>query len=490
MPKNHKLEQFLNGSLLEVRGEATWNYQSNTNCDLSESKIIKELMIGSTVATRFTAADDGFHNWEERTESGNHLSILVPCWAYILSKFLVEAQGCAMEYTDSLASWVHDKTDSSLHYRVAIGDASFKEARWWRAILAPAQDWRSIMRVSSDLIYLAPWSIEYCGDFQFFVETSVKFPYSDDNQNQSPPSSEEALQYLTSYCLLHGLGTQYFAALSAALILPLQKLLCRTVRLPKPVMIQRSWKPSSLPDVQQQLLNLPYIVTVSCAIRVLSSALWAVFWEPGIDCNLASAWLFPASKVIVPLIETRNQELLVKVLARHEPIIGPLWFGAILTGFSTEIAHFLRTLQAPYARPESLASAWFELPQLFLDTPGFEAYRCDGDRIRRVDRWRLLHDVGLEPYCSTPLSSWQPFGWMPLSSVELDVMAHMECRRHQRKYIRWNWFGKCNTELLGEERAFDDNIADRVGLFLMKCAAVIHFRLQDFMIGCLNRKSV
>ena len=407
-------------------------------------------MIGVTAATNFAAVVDGFHDWEQTfytrdkssSESGNHLAILIPCWAYILSSFLVETQGCLMEYTNISAPSMHDSINSRfLGYRVYDGDADFKEARWWKAILASDQGWRSIIRTSPDKIYLAPWSIEYHGDPQFFIETSTPILCTDSIQDGGPPSSEEALQHLASYCFLHGLGTQYFVALSAALTLPLQNLLGRKIQLPKPVMAQSLRIPHPLPDVRKQLLDLPYLVTRSCAIRVVSSALCIVFWEPEIDCNLASAWLSPVSKMVNPLIETNNHETLVRMLARHRSIVGPLWLGAILTGHSRHIPCFLRNLDAPYVSPNSLASAWLELPRLFMDTPGIRAYKCDGSSIRKADRWRLLHDVGSRPYCSTPLSSWQPFGWMPLSTVELDVMAHVVCQRHEKQYIRWNWLG-------------------------------------------------
>ncbi|MCJ1395929.1 hypothetical protein MMC18_008815 [Xylographa bjoerkii] len=202
MPSDHKLEQFPNGSLLEVRGQATWEYQANANCNLSESTAIKELTIGVTVATKFTVVGDGFHEWEETfntrgksgLESSNHLAILIPCWAYILSSFLVQTQGCSMEYTNISAPSIHDSISSRfLGYPINVGNANFKEVRWWKAILASGQGWRSIIRTSSDVIYLAPWSIEYHGDLQFFIETSTAILHADGTQNGSPPSSKEAL---------------------------------------------------------------------------------------------------------------------------------------------------------------------------------------------------------------------------------------------------------------------------------------------------------
>ena len=224
-----------------------------------------------------------------------------------------------MEYTNILAPSYDTAKPTSSGYCVYVGDADLKETSWWKAILAPGQGWRSIIWASFNTTYLAPWSMEYHGDPQFLIETSNPIS-ADGAQHASPPSSKEVLHYLTSYCLRHGLGTQYFAALSAVLTLPLQNILGRKVQRPKPVMTQLPKESLPLPDPRKQLLDIPYLVILSCAIRVLSSALWTVFWEPGVDCNLASAWLLPAAEVINPLIETKNNEILVRLLARHQPI--------------------------------------------------------------------------------------------------------------------------------------------------------------------------
>ncbi|KAL9100062.1 MAG: hypothetical protein Q9163_004520 [Psora crenata] len=282
MPDGYSLEQFPNGSLLEVRGQATWKYQPNQNCDLSDRIATKELIIGIAAPTKFAAVGVEFHDWEEtlgktgirRSETGNHLAILIPCWAYILSSFLVETQGCLMEYTNvSAPSTKNTLNSGDPGYRVFVGNADSKETRWWKAILAPGQGWRPIIRTSLDATYLAPWSMEYDGDPQFLIQISNTGLCADNAADINPPSSEEALRYLTSYCLLHDLGTQYFAALSAVLILPLQNLLRRKVELPKPVMVQPSQNPSPLPDFRGQYLHLPHLVTLSCALRVISSAL-------------------------------------------------------------------------------------------------------------------------------------------------------------------------------------------------------------------------
>lgn len=183
-----------------------------------------------------------------------------------------------MEYTNISAPYMDNSIKSGgSGYRVYVGNVDFKEGRWWKAVLAPGQGWRSIIHASSDATCLVPWSMEYDGDSQFLIETSNIMLCDDNTSAITPPSSEEALQYLTSYCLLHDLGTQYLVALSAALTQPLQNLFRRKVNLPKPVMIHTSRKSSVLPNVRRQLLELPHLVTLSCAVQAVSSALWTVF---------------------------------------------------------------------------------------------------------------------------------------------------------------------------------------------------------------------
>lgn len=107
-----------------------------------------------------------------------------------------------------------------------------------------------------------------------------------------------------------------------------------------------------------------------------------------------------------------------------------------------------------------------------MDTPGNGYYKCD-DSICRADRWRLLHDVGSTSYDSTPLSSWQLIGRMPLSAVEVDVMAHVGCKRHEKHYARWEWFGRDGINILDARRISNHSIIDPVTILLTKFAAAL-----------------
>lgn len=142
--------------------------------------------------------------------------------------------------------------------------------------------------------------------------------------------------------------------------------------------------------------SLPYYMTLSASPTVLGSALWSVFWEPGVDCNLVNAWFAP----ILDQFESysshpNNLELLAKVLALRCPKLAQLWLGMALCGPTKTIASigpFLKTLEAPMARPNSDAAIWTGTAQSFMDINGSGPYLRKDDTILRRDLWQLRHD--------------------------------------------------------------------------------------------------
>lgn len=121
-----------------------------------------------------------------------------------------------------------------------------------------------------------------------------------------------------------------------------------------------------------------------------------------------------------------------------------------------------------------------------MDTPGSKNYKCDGNYIRRADRWRLLYNIGSQPYCSTPLSSWQPFRQMPLSHVELNMRAHMECKRHERHYICWKWVRRDGVDVLSAETISTYADVEKVCLLWVKVFAAIRPRIARLTSGSLG----
>jgi hypothetical protein len=117
---------------------------------------------------------------------------------------------------------------------------------------------------------------------------------------------------------------------------------------------------SSTSRIQQEYDTLSYYMSLSSNPQFLSSALWGIFWEPGIDCNFVSAWFEPIIHVIQPLVESR--EVLGHLLAHRNPSVGQLWYGVLACGHTAtfiSIVHFLKSLIAPtFPRPMPDIAAW------------------------------------------------------------------------------------------------------------------------------------
>jgi len=448
LPNNCRLATAIAKSRsLVVQGQAIWKFIRQADCNLQEEIVVpRELTIGISQPTTCMATQSSFRNWtdhvangHEACESGNYLAILILAWAYIFSKGHVEKQGESMHYSDFSAPIVNNQLDDAeaVGLFVDVGQVDAAEARWWEAVLAPGQGWHAVV---SGPTYLSPWSVTYQGGPRFVVKVSTILPSVRDSDQSHPPSSEQAFEYLSRFCALHDVGDQASAALTATLILPLHNSLGRPAQLPVPNLLKARRIQSEKPAFGEERHDLPYYLTLSCTASMLGSVIWGVFWEPDVDCNLVSPWFSPILEVLTPITEAGDHEMLLKVLALHRPKLAPLWLGAILTGFTTFIIPFLRSLNAPYARPDPIASVWTGSSQSFMDLQGSGPYAQDDDEMQRADRWRLLHDVANLPYKSTPLVGWQPFGRMPLASTELEVYAHARCERHKRHYSNWRWF--------------------------------------------------
>src|SRR4051794_30745387 len=82
-------------------------------------------------------------------------------------------------------------------------------------------------RVGSDchpvwrLVLFSPWSVSLTGEYRFEILRSAS-PAGRNLHALSclPPSSDEVLECLSSFCALHNLHSQYLAALATTLTFP------------------------------------------------------------------------------------------------------------------------------------------------------------------------------------------------------------------------------------------------------------------------------
>lgn len=378
------------------------------------------------------------------TES-NGLAILFLGWSYVLCMALVEMQGRQMIYVADPR--VKPRVEQTI--KLYMGEISDEELRWWRSVLSPGQCYRT-----ADSGRQPTWAVNHQSTFSFaFVATAaVKPPLSASPQlAPPPPSSRQAADFLARFAGLYGLESQVPLALAMALTTPLQRLSNSVITLPLPNLIRpaaQSPSPPCTSAVHRELDSLSRYMTFSAAPLFVSAALWGVFWEPGVPCNLVSPWFDGVVDTIRPLIADGNVELLAHVLAIRRPQVASLWFGVLACGkteTSEGIVNFLQSGWAPtIARPIPAVTAWTGSPLSFIDTPGSGAYVREDGRVLREDVWRLRHqNWRAEPdglvFRNFPLCPWPPFGSIHVNELELAVRSSTACERHRRVYVRWTW---------------------------------------------------
>lgn len=289
------------------------------------------------------------------------------------------------------------------------------------------------------------------GEHRFVVVTTSLSSW---DESYEPPSSREAAQLLIELGTLFSLESQLTGGFLSALMLPVYNIMKLKPQLPLPRLTRTFNAPAATSGcirdcVSNYVSNLSYYMTLSICPSSLSSAIWSVFWEPGIDCNLVSAWLGSIHNVIQPILKAGDFEMLAKVFALYRPRLAPLWLGIALLGcpeFIDMIESYLATLEErPFfcrlSRPDPGVAAWTGSPQSFLDEAGSGCYIKDGEvLLSRSDLYRLRFN-----YCwLSSGSATAPFGWQPIGSVrkkdvEPELQEHLEEWR-PRKFLRWIWY--------------------------------------------------
>ncbi len=141
------------------------------------------------------------------SEHSNGIFIMLAGWAYVLSKKLLEKQFLPMHYSANLAALAgsdRQRDADENHVTVDIGEVTPDELLWWRALLAPAPGWRAPPGQQP------PWAITYEGDLTFRVATTTRC--LENHQSKQPPSSAQALRFLSRFSARHNLGTKSSAA--------------------------------------------------------------------------------------------------------------------------------------------------------------------------------------------------------------------------------------------------------------------------------------
>ena len=202
--------------------------------------------------------------------------------------------------------------------------------------------------------------------------------------------------------------------------------------------------PVSVGRVRDYVDKLPYYMTLSICPLYLGSAVWSIFWEPGVQCNLASAWLGSIHQVIKPLLEAGSMERLAKVFALRRPRLAPLWLGIFLCG-CTEVldaieSHLTTLEDQPWMRPDPDIAAWTGSRQSFFDEAVSGSYIDPDDMVPRADILRHRFNYRLGDTADIVHFGWQPFGAVKKAEVEPELWPRLECIPQPRKYVHWVWW--------------------------------------------------
>lgn len=224
---------------------------SEGGCNLREKIMHRQLLLGVQTSTCCDFVNDSrFANWprvqarlfRERGE-GNYLAILSS--ALWVEKQQSKDRGPkpvwkedGIQYLQRQARWLCE-TDKNLSsdIEVDLGAVDEDATRWWTAILAPSEGWRTTI-TRDDKVYRSPWSISLNASERFILPSTAGC-LNVHNGLHIPPSYKETLTFLSDFCQLHNTRSQSFAALAASLTFPFLNRRNATLPMPKPDKVTR-----------------------------------------------------------------------------------------------------------------------------------------------------------------------------------------------------------------------------------------------------------
>ncbi|KAF4635377.1 hypothetical protein G7Y89_g2724 [Cudoniella acicularis] len=379
----------------------------------------------------------------DRTPYPNGLAILTLCWSYIFSVRLLELQHRPIKYSAIMSPILtHDVEQQQKDVIVYLGCSSKKLVRWLCAVLAPGAGWFATGSVP-------PWTAHCNQDVRFLVSTNL---LTKEVVQEKPPSFTEAADLIFELCALYNFGSQPTEAFLIALLFPFYAAQDLQPRLPMPRIPRPARTSHKAPVYIRDYLNdIRYYITLS--ISSLGSAIWSIFWEPGIQANVASPWLGSIHQVLRPLLEAGDMGLLAKVFAIRNPKLAPLWLGFLRCGSSQVLDMIKRYLVTHKERPQSRSlghpdpdvAAWTGSKQSFLDEECSSLYESHdalvpaADVLRHRFNFRLADEHIL-------YFGWQPFGVIQKKDIEPELWLRLESPP-SRRYVQWVWWlGKIKAE--------------------------------------------
>ncbi|KAI1642167.1 uncharacterized protein F4817DRAFT_369646 [Daldinia loculata] len=424
-----------------IEGFSTWENQSKSSsksCDLRQKQDpTQELSLRQPWYIKCSLSTEAsFQVW--KTSKYNGLALLVLAWAYILNMSLAERQGLHLHLKYLRSNPRRDSSScasSDPLRRIELAYATDQEVAWWKLISTPGRPQLGKKERGPHL----PWTLlleDVCS--LEIIGSGVA------SELAELPTAAIAATYLARFCAACGLGDQNSAAFAAALALPSRSFRSTYTLLPTITLPAVSLPPSvnlsgSYDTYPPHFESLSYFMTLSLSIHTFGACLESVVWEPGIDCNVAGAVTRAISKILDPIYESRDYELLAKVLSSTKA--APLWLGVSLCNWGYPLRACLEYGDTYTIKWEEIAP-WTGISQSFLDLENQGPYLREDDTVTRANVWRLRHDCFNnytdESYHKIPNNPWPPFGFMRSKDVDMELQSHLRCSHHW-KYQHWTW---------------------------------------------------
>lgn len=362
-----------------VQGRSRWRNR-DSGCPIQErTEAPLTISIRSSHPVTCFLYSDSFLVWEGTPNNG--VALLVFAWAYIMNARLAASQNLLLE-SRGTASTMATPTSHDGYGTVNLNYATKEELGWWQLITTPG-----IYFAAQNNEECLPWSIspDKHGGLRFIPNDSHQ-----EVQIDKLPSASQAAVYVHRLCHVYGLQNQCSAALAAAISLPSQRKFspCHSqVLLPRPKLLSQLNPLVVSEDLPPGFDTLGYYMTLSTCRRVYSSCLESVLWKPNVACNAAGAVLRSIYNLLHPIIESRDFELISKVLACSKA--APLWLGMALCSKVSSISTVLQ--HGACSRGQAETAAWTGIPQSFMDIPPCSPFLKDGV-VSRANIWRLRHE--------------------------------------------------------------------------------------------------
>lgn len=448
-----------------IWGRALWKvpdpeFVSKDDCSLELVHGVDKsflLSMKSPTGCRISTRSD-FHHFFSSSErcsehAPNAIAIFALMWAFIISAEQLQRQKRGIQYsaTTLLPVLARDLKPRSGDIVVPLKTASTRLVRWLCAILVQGQGvLMDELLVGKNRLPVEggfpPWAAYYNGDSRFIITTTRSI---EGFGSEMPPSPAEALDLLIEFCQLYPFGSQPIAGFLAALMLPFHNQEGLQPQLPKP-RITGNWnkEPALSDNIRDYFNDLPYYMTLSICPRYLGSAIWSIFWEPGVQCNLVSPWLGSIHQVIQHLLVAGDMEGLAKVFALRRPRLAPLWLGMFLCGCPeviNMIESYLTTLNeqpddGSCAQPNPNVAVWTGSHQSFLDERCSGPYQDLDAEVSRADMLRHRFNFRLGDDSIIVHHGWEPCGKIRKQDIEPELWPSLECQPRPRIYIHWIWW--------------------------------------------------